>query len=60
MILLTIKEAAELLKVKERLIYRKVATGQLPVYRIGRAIRIDQQDLIVFKSKSGGDNGSPQ
>jgi excisionase family DNA binding protein len=53
--LMTIREAAEHLKIDVRLLYRETKTGKLPYYIIGRAIRIDLADLESFKV--GGTDG---
>ena len=37
---LTVGEAARLLRVSEKTIYRLITTGSIPVLRFGRAIRI--------------------
>jgi len=42
---LTIEEAAELLKLHDQTIYRKVRSGEIPAARIGRRWRISR-DVI--------------
>ena len=42
---LTVREAADLLKVKPQWVYRMVRNGGLPYVRLGRLIRIDQDAL---------------
>lgn len=43
--LLTVREAANQLGVSERTIKRRIATGELPVVRVGRSVRIDRTAL---------------
>lgn len=44
--LMTIADAAERLGVSTKTIRKRIATGELPAYRIGpRAIRVDQDDV---------------
>lgn len=44
--LLTIAEVARYLRVSDRTVSRLIRAGQLPVSRIGRALRIRQSDLL--------------
>jgi excisionase family DNA binding protein len=46
--LLTIKEAAELLRLSPRTLYVLVETRRIPFVRIGRAVRFDRETLIDF------------
>jgi excisionase family DNA binding protein len=43
--LLTVKEAADLLKVKPQWVYRMLRSDGLPFLRLGRQIRIDEDSL---------------
>jgi len=45
---LKIQEVAARLQLSPRTIYRLVDDGQLPVYRIGRSVRICLTDLAQF------------
>ena len=45
---LTVKEAADLLKVKPQWVYRMVRGGGLPFIRLGRQIRIDEDSLETW------------
>ncbi len=45
---LTVQDAAELLGVEYKTIYRAVVAGELPAYRIGRVYRIRRQDLDAY------------
>ena len=52
--LYTIKEVAEILKVSERTIRRILIDNEIPIYRIGRQIRISEstlQLLLTFEKK---------
>jgi excisionase family DNA binding protein len=42
---LTVKEAADRLKVKPQWVYRMMQSGDLPFVRLGRLIRIDEDSL---------------
>ena len=42
---LTVKEAADQLKVKPQWVYRMLRGGDLPFIRLGRQIRIDEDSL---------------
>jgi excisionase family DNA binding protein len=42
----TVKEAAEYYHVSQQTIRRMIKSGKLKVYRVGRQIRIDQDDLV--------------
>ena len=43
--LITVKEAADLLKVKPQWVYRMMRSDGLPCIRLGRQIRIDEDSL---------------
>jgi excisionase family DNA binding protein len=47
-VLLTVNEAARLEHVSPRTVRRQIESGELPYYRIGRAIRISPEDLTSF------------
>lgn len=51
----TIEEVAQLLKVSKLTIYDLVKKGELPVFRVGRQMRVDRADLQYYiqKGKSG-------
>jgi excisionase family DNA binding protein len=48
----TIDEAAELLNVSPRTVRRLIESGALPVHRLGRLVRIADQDLGAFLAAS--------
>ncbi|WHY66854.1 helix-turn-helix transcriptional regulator [Neobacillus sp. SuZ13] len=47
----TIEEVSQLLKVSKLTLYDLVKKGQLPVFRVGRQMRIDSKDLDVYINK---------
>lgn len=58
---ITISEAADLLRVSQRTVYRWVKDGKLPCFHIGNVTRIAEQDLFAFikqHSGTGAHNGS--
>ena len=54
-LLLTYRQAAEVLGVSERSIWTLVDQGSLPAVRFGRSVRIDPADLRAFidRAKAG-------
>jgi excisionase family DNA binding protein len=46
--LMTVKEVAALLNVNPMTVYRAIDTGELPHRRVGRSIRISQEDLDAY------------
>ena len=52
----TIEEIAQLLKVSKLTIYDLVKKGELPVFRVGRQMRVDRNDLQLYIQK--GKNGA--
>lgn len=49
--LLTIPEVADLLRLSERQVRRMVATGDLPVLRFGRSVRVSR-DVVELMMRS--------
>ncbi len=45
---LTPEEVASILKISKLTVYEMVKRGELPAYRIGRKIRIEQQDIEAY------------
>ena len=52
--LLTTKDVARLLSVSPRKVWQLLNCGELPVIRIGRAVRFDPKDIEVFKRRRKG------
>lgn len=46
--LLTAPEAAKLLAIGARTLWRLTDDGEIPVVRIGRAVRYDRRDLLAW------------
>ncbi len=46
--LLTVKEVADHLGASSRHVYRLIARGDLPVHRLGRLVRISEDDLARY------------
>ena len=46
--IMTIREVAEFLKIKEKTAYRLVAEGRLPGFKVGGAWRFKRNDLEVW------------
>jgi excisionase family DNA binding protein len=44
--LLTVPDAADALKVCERTIWRWIEAGEIETYRLGRAVRIAEDELV--------------
>ena len=48
LVFLTAQEAADLLRVQRRSLYRLVRLQQIPFRRIGRAIRFERNELLTW------------
>ena len=46
--LLTVREAAEVLRICERTLWTLTNSGEVPSVRFGRSVRYDQDDLAVW------------
>ncbi len=46
--LLSVSEAAELLRVSKATAYRLVQAGELPALRVGHSLRIDREELNAW------------
>ncbi|TXF95963.1 helix-turn-helix domain-containing protein, partial [Lactobacillus delbrueckii subsp. bulgaricus] len=46
----TIEEVAGLLKVSKLTVYDLIKKGVLPAYRVGRQMRVDEEDLKQYKT----------
>lgn len=47
--LLSVRDMAKQLDIDIRLLYREIKAGRLPYYRIGRAIRLNIDDIERFR-----------
>lgn len=47
----TVEQAADLLNVNKHTVYRLINTEQLPAIRIGKAIRIADDDLTAYLNR---------
>ena len=57
-ILLTVSEAARLLRITTRSIYQMVAESRIPYRRVGRAVRFEQTELMEWtKAQASGQTG---
>jgi excisionase family DNA binding protein len=52
--LLTVPETADALKVSERTVWRWIEAGELEIYRLGRAVRIAEDELVRFLERLRG------
>lgn len=48
----TIEEVSQLLRISKLTVYDLIKKGQLSAYRVGRQMRVDQEDLERYKSNS--------
>ncbi|MBP2079879.1 substrate-binding domain-containing protein [Oceanobacillus polygoni] len=48
----TIEEVSQLLKISKLTVYDLIKKEELVAYRVGRQMRVDQQDLEIYKSKN--------
>jgi putative molybdopterin biosynthesis protein len=51
----TTEEIAAILKVSKLTVYDLIKKGELPAYRVGRQMRIDEKDLEAYKTRAKGD-----
>jgi excisionase family DNA binding protein len=51
-VLLTVKEAAALLRVTPRFLYQLIAEQRIPHRRIGRAVRFERAELLAWTKQS--------
>lgn len=59
-LLLTVTEAAQLLRISRNLAYELVAQGQLPHVRLGRVIRVPRHGLEQWIARQAGLPPDPQ
>ncbi|MNO56862.1 PBP superfamily domain protein [compost metagenome] len=57
----TTEEIARLLKISKLKVYDLIKKGELPSYRVGKQMRVDQSDLETYKqnTRSGGSTTNP-
>ncbi|MCK4414322.1 MAG: helix-turn-helix domain-containing protein [Candidatus Eisenbacteria sp.] len=55
--LLSVAEAAEILRISVSWVYRNTKRGRLPHLRVGRSIRIDPRDLERWKKSQARGGG---
>jgi excisionase family DNA binding protein len=58
--LLTATEVAKIFKISKSLAYRLIQLGEFPSIRIGRSVRVREEDLEKFTSQSREENISSQ
>jgi len=50
--LLTVQDVAADLQLSTKTIRRLIERGELPVHRVGRTVRISEEDLLVFTARA--------
>jgi excisionase family DNA binding protein len=58
-LLLTVPEAARLLRISRNLAYELVAKGELPAVRLGRVIRVPRRSLEDWITRNAGPRLDP-
>jgi excisionase family DNA binding protein len=48
-----VREGAALLRISKDCLYRKIGAGEVPSYRIGRALRVDLDELLEWARRNG-------
>ncbi|AKF75350.1 hypothetical protein AAV30_03765 [Bacillus velezensis] len=56
----TIEEVAGLLKVSKLTVYDLIKKGLIPAYRVGRQMRVDEEDLKQYKANMRMSKSHPQ
>lgn len=46
--LFTVTEVAERMKVSDRTVRRKIIAGEMHFHRLGRQIRVSEEDLLIY------------
>ena len=49
---LTTQEVAQILNISKNTVYELIKRGELPSYRVGRKVRVDEIDIEEYKNKS--------
>jgi excisionase family DNA binding protein len=52
--LLTVPESANALNMSERTVWRWIEAGELETYRLGRAVRVAEDELVRFLASRRG------
>lgn len=50
----TTEEIAKILRISKLTVYDLIKKGELPAYRVGRQMRVDESDLEAYKAKAKG------
>lgn len=50
----TPEEVAQILKISKYTVYEIIKRGELPAYRVGRKVRVEEADLEAYKQKKKG------
>ncbi|TGV04946.1 DNA-binding protein, partial [Mesorhizobium sp. M00.F.Ca.ET.186.01.1.1] len=50
----TTEEIAKLLRISKLTVYDLIKKGELPAYRVGRQMRVDESDLEAYKTRAKG------
>ncbi|UIO44678.1 helix-turn-helix transcriptional regulator [Brevibacillus brevis] len=50
----TTEEIAKILRISKLTVYDLIKKGELPAYRVGRQMRVDESDLEAYKTKAKG------
>ncbi|WP_188067974.1 helix-turn-helix transcriptional regulator [Brevibacillus brevis] len=51
----TTEEIAKILRISKLTVYDLIKKGELPAYRVGRQMRVDESDLEAYKAKAKGE-----
>ncbi|MGF9910660.1 substrate-binding domain-containing protein [Brevibacillus porteri] len=51
----TTEEIAKILRISKLTVYDLIKKGELPAYRVGRQMRVDESDLEAYKTKAKGE-----
>ena len=51
--LVKVQQGAAFLNISPECLYRKIGAGEVPAYRIGRALRVDLNELKAWARRPG-------
>lgn len=57
-LLISLEETARLLRISRGMAYKLAATGELPVVRMGRSVRVRRDRLEVWLDERTGNSGA--